>query len=176
MARTKLLPRQPTHKKPAAYKSAPKPKKEDCKDERIVTKEEEFSEDTGNFGPVFNFLESKGRIRKKEKREKASPRRFRPSQLCLNQIRKYQKGPSLCIQRSVFCQIVREITWDIAPEYKFHSEAMLALQESTEAYMIGLFEDTNMCAAHARRVTVFPRDMHLARRIRGETALDANVY
>ena len=48
------------------------------------------------------------------------------------------------------------------------STAMLALQEAAEAYMVGLFHDTNECALHAKRVTITPKDMQLARRIRGE--------
>ena len=46
--------------------------------------------------------------------------------------------------------------------------AVLALQEASEAYLVGLFEDTNLCAIHAKRVTIMPKDIQLARRIRGE--------
>ena len=53
-------------------------------------------------------------------------------------------------------------------ELRFQSSAVLALQEATEAYMVGLFEDTNLCAIHAKRVTIMPKDIQLARRIRGE--------
>lgn len=52
---------------------------------------------------------------------------------------------------------------------RFQSQALLAMQEATEAYMIGLFEDTNLCAIHAKRVTIMAKDMQLARRLRGET-------
>jgi histone H3 len=51
---------------------------------------------------------------------------------------------------------------------RFQSSALLALQEACEAYMVGMFEDSNLCAIHAKRVTVFPKDIQLARRIRGE--------
>ena len=51
---------------------------------------------------------------------------------------------------------------------RFQSQAVLALQEAAEAYMVGLFEDTNLCAIHAKRVTIMPKDIQLARRIRGE--------
>ena len=51
---------------------------------------------------------------------------------------------------------------------RFQSTAITAIQEATEAYMVGLFEDTNLCAIHARRVTIMPKDIQLARRIRGE--------
>jgi histone H3 len=51
---------------------------------------------------------------------------------------------------------------------RFQSSALLAVQEAAEAFLIGLFEDSNLCAIHARRVTIMPRDIQLARRIRGE--------
>ena len=53
-------------------------------------------------------------------------------------------------------------------DLRFQSHAMLALQEAEEAYLVGLFEDTNLCATHAKRVTIMPKDVHLATRIRGE--------
>ena len=52
---------------------------------------------------------------------------------------------------------------------KFQSDAIMALQESAEAYLVGLFEDTNLAAIHAKRVTIMPKDIILARRIRGKT-------
>ena len=55
-----------------------------------------------------------------------------------------------------------------APDLRFQSLAVLALQEACEAYLVGLFEDTNLCAIHAKRVTIMPKDIQLARRIRGE--------
>ena len=53
-------------------------------------------------------------------------------------------------------------------DVRFQSQAIFALQEAAEAYLVGLFEDTNLCAIHAKRVTIVPKDMILARRIRGE--------
>jgi histone H3 len=53
---------------------------------------------------------------------------------------------------------------------RFQGSAILALQEAAESYLVGLFEDTNLCAIHAKRVTIMPKDMQLARRIRGERA------
>ena len=55
---------------------------------------------------------------------------------------------------------------DINPELRFQNKALLAVQEAAESYMVGLFEDTNLCAIHARRQTVMLKDMALARRIR----------
>jgi len=69
-----------------------------------------------------------------------------------------------------FQRLVREIAQEFKTDLRFQSAAVLALQEATEAYLVGLFEDSNLCAIHAKRVTVMPRDMQLARRIRGERA------
>ena len=57
---------------------------------------------------------------------------------------------------------------NITVDARMQSSALLALQEASEAYLVGLFEDTNLCAIHAKRVTIQPKDMQLARRIRGE--------
>lgn len=57
---------------------------------------------------------------------------------------------------------------EMKSDIRFQSQAILALQEAAEAYLVGLFEDTNLCAIHARRVTIMTKDLHLARRIRGE--------
>ena len=59
---------------------------------------------------------------------------------------------------------------DFKTDLRFQSSAVLALQEASEAYLVGLFEDTNLCAIHAKRVTIMPKDIQLARRIRGERA------
>ena len=69
----------------------------------------------------------------------------------------------------VFAQrLVREIAQDFKNDLRFQSSAVLALQEASEAYLIGIFEDTNLCAIHAKRFTIMPKDIQLARRIRGE--------
>lgn len=72
------------------------------------------------------------------------------------------------MRKAPFERLVREIAQDCKSDLRFQSTAVLALQEACEAYLVGLFEDTNLCAIHAKRVTIFPRDMQLARRIRGE--------
>lgn len=65
---------------------------------------------------------------------------------------------------------MREIAQEYKSDLRFQSQAVFALQEAAEAYMVGLFEDTNLCAIHAKRVTIMPKDIQLARRIRGERA------
>ncbi len=99
--------------------------------------------------------------------------RFRPGTVALREIRKYQRSTELLIRKLPFQRLVRDICEDVKRStrdepVRFQSSALLALQEATEAYLVGLFEDTNLCAAHARRITIMPRDMQLARRIRGE--------
>ena len=86
----------------------------------------------------------------------------------LREIRKYQKSTELLIRKLPFQRLVREIAQDLSiQEMRFQSSAVMALQEAAEAYLVGLFEDTNLAAIHAKRVTIMPKDMQLARRIRG---------
>jgi len=74
------------------------------------------------------------------------------------------------IRKLPFQRLVREIAQDFKTDLRFQSSAVAALQEASEAYLVGLFEDTNLCAIHAKRVTIMPKDIQLARRIRGERA------
>jgi len=99
--------------------------------------------------------------------------RFKPGTRALMDIRKYQKSTDLLIPSLPFSRLVREVASEQLPpgtDIKFQSTALLALQESAECYLSQLFEDCQLCAIHAKRVTVFASDMILARRIRGETA------
>jgi len=96
------------------------------------------------------------------------PHRFRPGTVALREIRKYQKSTDLLIRKLPFQRLVREIANDFKTDLRFQSHAIQAMQEASEAYLVSLFEDTNLCAIHAKRVTIFPKDMQLARRIRGE--------
>ena len=96
--------------------------------------------------------------------------RYRPGTVALREIRKYQKSTELLIRKRPFQRLVRQIAQDFKVDLRFQSAAILALQEASEAYLVGLFEDTNLCALHAKRVTIMPKDMQLARRIRGESA------
>ena len=95
------------------------------------------------------------------------PRRYRPGTVALKEIRRFQKSTDLLIRKLPFQRLVREISQDFKEGLRFQSPAILALQEAAEAYLVGLFEDTNLCAIHAKRVTIMPKDMQLARRIRG---------
>ncbi|KAH9317425.1 hypothetical protein KI387_019194 [Taxus chinensis] len=98
------------------------------------------------------------------------PHRFRPGTVALREIRKYQKSTKLLIRKLPFQRLVREIAQDFKTDLRFQSSAVAALQEAAEAYLVGLFEDTNLCAIHAKSVTIMPKDIQLARRIpRGES-------
>ena len=98
------------------------------------------------------------------------PRRFRPGTVALREIRKYQKSTELLLRKLPFQRLVREIAQDFKTDLRFQSSAVLALQEASEAYLVGLFEDTNLSAIHCKRVTIMPKDIQLTRRIRGERA------
>lgn len=94
----------------------------------------------------------------------------KPGQAAIREIKKYQKSTDLLLRKLPFQRLVREVMAgdERAAEYRFQSQALFALQEAAEAYIVGLFEDTNLCAIHAKRVTIMKKDMQLAVRIRGE--------
>jgi len=95
-------------------------------------------------------------------------RRYRPGERALREIRFYQRNTDLLIRRLPFARLVREVqTYFFRKQYRWQAEAMVALQEAAEAHLVGLFEDANLCTIHAKRVTIMPKDLQLARRIRG---------
>ena len=96
------------------------------------------------------------------------PHRYRPGTVALREIRKYQKSTEFLIRKAPFQRLVREITQAHKGDLRFQSSALGASQEASEAYLVGLFEDTNLCAIHAKRVTIMPKDIQLTRRIRRE--------
>lgn len=114
---------------------------------------------------VHNFMES-------GKRPASAPtvhrtHRYRPGTVALREIRRYQKSTDALIKRLPFQRLVREIAQDVRTDLRFQATALMALQEAAEAHLVGLFESTNLCAIHASRQTIMPKDMQLARRIRG---------
>ena len=94
------------------------------------------------------------------------PHRYRVGTAALKDIHHFQKTTALLIRRLPFQRLVREITQDFKTDLRFQSAAILCLQEAVEAYLVRLFDDANLCAIHARRVTIMPKDILLARRIR----------
>ncbi|XP_036200754.1 uncharacterized protein LOC118673713 [Myotis myotis] len=73
------------------------------------------------------------------------PHRYRPGTVALREIRRYQKSTELLIRKLPFQRLVREIAQDFKTDLRFQSSAVMALQEACEAYLVGLFEDTNLC-------------------------------
>ena len=114
----------------------------------------------------------RSQIKKKQTKNavEKKPHRYRPGTVALREIRKYQKSTDLLLRKLPFQRLIREIAYNFKTDVRFQSFAVLALQEAAEAYLVSLFEDTNLCAIHAKRVTITRKDMQLARRIRGETA------
>ena len=117
------------------------------------------------------------------------PHRYRPGTVALREIRRFQKSTQLLIPKMPFQRVVKEIAKDLnrekneairkmakklkteiapKPDLRFQSAAIGALQAASEAYLTALFEDANLCAIHAKRVTIMPKDIQLAKRIRGE--------
>ena len=116
------------------------------------------------------------KVSKKKSAKKASSsssgvkkaRRYRPGTVALREIRRYQKGTDLLLRKAPFQRLIREVASSGKDGVRFQSAAILAIQEATEAYLISLLADTNLCAIHTKRVTIMAKDIHLARRLRGE--------
>jgi len=117
--------------------------------------------------------------RTKDEGSMKKPRRYRPGTVALREIRRYQKSTELLIRKLPFQRLVKETSQDVImynPHFqaifpgglRFQSGAIRALQEASEYYLVALFEDTNLAAIHAKRVTILPKDIQLARRLRGE--------
>ena len=94
--------------------------------------------------------------------------RYRPGRLALQEICHYQKRTNLLIRKLPFQQLIRELTQKFKVDVRFWSSALMALQEAAEVYLVRLLEDMNLCAIHAKRVTIMPKDIQLARCISGE--------
>ena len=101
---------------------------------------------------------------------RVKPHRYRAGTVALKDIRHYQGSTALLIRKLPFQRLVREIAQDFKTDLRFQSAAVMCLQEALEAYLVKLFDDANLCAIHAGRVTIMPKDIQLARRIRGERA------
>ena len=100
------------------------------------------------------------------------PHRYRPGTVALREIKKFQKSTDLLLRKRPFARLVKEISADFplpgGQLCRWSPEAILALQNATEHYLVGVNEDANLCAIHAKRVTIMPKDIQLARHVRGE--------
>ena len=165
-------------KSPRAFIS-PKPKGPVAGPSRATgSDQKKVKEGTGARGPGSPKRQigtpqsaAKGRVLKDNSRRESKKHKYRPGTRALMEIRRYQKTVDTLVPKLPFSRLVREISTNIIPrgkDLRFQSSALMALQEAAEAYLVQLFEDTVLCAIHAKRVTIMPRDMNLARRIRGE--------
>ena len=123
---------------------------------------------TGGKAPRKALAEMAARKKRPGDGGVKKPHRYRPGTVALREIRKFQKSTELMLRKLPFQRLVREIAQEFKQDLRFQSSAILALQEAAEAYLVSLFEDTNLCAIHAKRVTIMPKDIQLARRLRGE--------
>ena len=104
-----------------------------------------------------------------QKGQQKKPHRYRPGTVALREIQRYQKSTELLIRKLPFQRLVRQLAQNLGKkDIRFQSGAIMALQEASEAYLVGLLEDSNLCTIHAKQVTIMPKDIQLARRIRGE--------
>lgn len=104
-----------------------------------------------------------------DRSEKAKQKRFHPNRKKWQyEIRKYQKSTDMLIRKLPFARMVKEISHEITPfEFRWSPNAIEALQQASEAFVVGLMEDGLLCAIHAKRVTLMTKDLQLAQRIRG---------
>lgn len=120
------------------------------------------------------------RMRKEEEKKKRAENpdlekkkiKYKPGTVALREIKRYQKSVDILLPRAPFQKVVREITQSIDNDLRFQGAALMAIQEAAESYLVGIFEDSQLCSLHAKRVTVTLADMRLARRIRGDAHLD----
>lgn len=123
------------------------------------------------YSPVSSSIPEKQKKIGGERDRIAAGKSFRPVKKhsnVLREIRRLQRNTDLLLRKAPFQRLVREIATRHHKGLRWQAQAVAALQEASEAYLVALFEDTNLCAIHAKRVTIMPKDMHLARRIRGE--------
>ena len=96
------------------------------------------------------------------------PHRYQPGMVMLREIWRYQKSTELLICKLPFQRFICEILQGCSVGYRVTPAMMMALQEAAEAYLVQLLEDSNLCAIHAKHITIQPKDIQLARQIRGE--------
>ena len=108
------------------------------------------------------------KVKKKITKEEKPKRNYRPGTLALREIWKYQKSTDLLIRKLPFMRLVQEIGQQFLSGIRFQGTTVMALQEASDAYLIIIFEDSNLCAIHAKHCTIMPKDIQLACRIRGE--------
>ena len=158
----KVVPKKQTARKSSA---PPSKRNNQQNDRRKSLNPTKFTPPPHSNSRIINSASKPSRSAQETPRK----RRFRPGTKALKEIRKFQKSYNLLIPKLPFSRLIRECAAKFcASDTRFQSAAIMALQEAAEAYLVTLFEDSVLCAIHAKRVTIMPRDMHLARRIRGD--------
>ena len=118
---------------------------------------------------MFQAVAAKSGAGGKKAQYGRKPHKFRPGTVALREIRKYQKSTKLLIPHLPFYRLCGEILRDTSGQFlRMQKTAVDALHEAAESYMVDLFDDTNLCALHCKRVTIGPRDIQLAVRLRGD--------
>jgi histone H3 len=123
---------------------------------------------TGGKAPRKQLVTKSARKTSAPSSGAAKKHRYKPGTVALREIRRYQKSTERLIRKLPFQRLCRSLCRDLAgaADIRFQGPALLALQEATELYLVGLFEDALLCAQHAKRVTVFGKDFVLVMRIR----------
>lgn len=139
----------------------------------VRTKQTARKSTGGKTSKIYKILETKTKAlkhkgkhlppvgRNRKDTDRRGVKRYRPGTVALKEIRRYQKTTELLIRTAPFQRLVKEVSQKFKQDFRYQAGALQALQEATEAYIVGLFEDTNLCAIHAKRVTIMPRDIQL---------------
>ena len=94
--------------------------------------------------------------------------RFKPGPLTIQEIRRYQDATVPILRKKPFVKLVKELSRDFKRELRYQSISMNALAEASEAFLVKMFEEADLCAKHGKRKEITPKDIKLARRLRGE--------
>ncbi|KAI1690675.1 core histone h2A/H2B/H3/H4 domain-containing protein [Ditylenchus destructor] len=121
---------------------------------------------SNTYKPFFYKIKKKLISKKKPQKKIRDTKR---GALVLKEIKKLQRSQNLLIPRAAFYRVVREILQEYRVDFKMQAKALLCMQEASEIYLTALFEDSYLASLHAKRSTLMIQDIHLARRLRGET-------
>lgn len=136
--------------------------------EQLVAVASEDKEKVAPFQQCRKMVQTPGVCVKRIEKSTKQKKRYRPGTAAIREIRKYQISTENLIKKLPFKRVVHDIFKEMNYDYWIQSSAIHAMQEASEMYLVKVFEDSNLCAIHAKRVTVLPRDIQLARRIRGD--------
>ena len=114
------------------------------------------------------FVKKQPRSQSDKALAQQQPHRYQPRMVALREIWRYQKSTELLIRKLPFQRLVHEILQGFGVGFRVTLAMMVALQEAAEAYLVQLLEDSNLCAIHAKRITIQPKDIQLVRWICGE--------